>query len=59
MKKIIGFLKECRQELKKVNWPTRDDVIVSTKTVVVSVAIISMLLGLLDYGLFYLVNLIL
>lgn len=59
MKKITGFFKECVGELKKVNWPTKDDVIVSTKAVVVSVLIISIILGLLDYALFYLVNLVL
>ncbi len=59
MKKITVFFKECVGELRKVNWPTKDDVIISTKTVVVSVLAISIILGLLDYALFYVVNLIL
>ncbi len=59
MRKIIGFFKKCVGELKKVNWPTKDDVVVSTKAVVVSVIIISIILGFLDYALFYLVNLVL
>lgn len=59
MKRIITFFKECVQELKKVSWPTKDDVWLSTKTVVVSVAVISLILGAVDYVLFYLVNLVL
>ncbi len=59
MKKIRKFFKESMQELKKLNWPTQDEVILSTKVVVISVIIISILLGLLDYGLFYAINLIL
>jgi len=46
--KIVQFFKESVAELKKVVWPTREDVISSVKVVLVSVAIVAMLLGLLD-----------
>jgi preprotein translocase subunit SecE len=48
MSKIVQFLKECVAELRKVVWPTRDDVISSVKVVVVSTIVIAVVLGLLD-----------
>ena len=48
MGKVFGFFKECGAELKKVIWPTRDDVVSSVKVVIVSTIIIAAILGLLD-----------
>lgn len=48
MSKVVQFLKECVAELRKVVWPTRDDVISSVKVVVVSTVIIAAILGVLD-----------
>ena len=48
MTKIVQFFKECGTELKKVVWPTRDDVVASASVVVVSSVIIAVILGLLD-----------
>lgn len=48
MAKITGFFKECAGELKKVVWPTRDEVISSVKVVLVSTVIIAAVLGALD-----------
>ncbi len=48
MSKIVQFFKESVAELRKVVWPTRDDVISSVKVVVISTIIIAILLGLLD-----------
>ena len=50
MAKVIQFFKESRAELKKVVWPTRDDVISSIKVVIVSTIIVAVVLGLLDLG---------
>jgi preprotein translocase subunit SecE len=48
-KKITQFLKEVRQELKKVSWPTRQETIKYTLIVVgVSVAV-AVFLGGLDF----------
>lgn len=58
MSKIVQFFKECVAELRKVVWPTRDDVISSVKVVVVSTLIIAVLLGLLDAVLLAGVNLV-
>jgi preprotein translocase subunit SecE len=49
MKKIIRYIKESRLELKKVVWPARDEVIASTKIVLISTAIFAIALGLVDF----------
>jgi preprotein translocase subunit SecE len=48
MNKVFKFVIDCRDELKKVIWPTRDDVISSVKVVMVSTVIIAAVLGLID-----------
>ena len=50
MAKVIQFFKESRAELKKVVWPTKDDVISSIKVVIISTVIVALILGLLDLG---------
>ena len=44
------FLKDTKAELKKVVWPSRDDVVSSVKVVIISTIIIAIILGLLDIG---------
>jgi len=56
MKKIIEFLKESYGELKKVNWPTRDDVVSQTIIVVVSLIIVSASLAVIDFLSFNLIE---
>ena len=46
--RIKEFFKEVKIELKKVVFPGRDEVIGSTKVVVVLVLIIAIFLGLVD-----------
>ncbi|MCR4790329.1 MAG: preprotein translocase subunit SecE [Treponemataceae bacterium] len=48
MGKVLGFFKECGAELRKVVWPSRDDVVASVKVVIVSTVIIALVLGGLD-----------
>ena len=50
MAKVVQFFKESRAELKKVVWPTRDDVVSSIKVVIISTIIVALILGLLDLG---------
>ena len=50
MAKVFQFFKESRAELKKVVWPTKDDVISSIKVVLVSTVIVAVILGALDLG---------
>lgn len=47
--KIVQFVKECGAELKKVVWPSRDDVLSSVKMILVSTLIVAVLLGLFDF----------
>ena len=47
--KIVQFFKECGAELKKVVWPSRDDVLSSVKMVLVSTVIVAVILGLFDF----------
>jgi len=47
-KKLIKFLQEVRQEMKKVVWPTRKEVSGSTIVVIILVVIVSIYLGIID-----------
>ena len=48
MKKIVQFVKESYAELRKVIWPSREDVVSSVKVVIVSTIIVAAALGLID-----------
>ena len=48
MSKITQFFKESVAELRKVVWPTRDDVVSSVGVVIVSTIVIAILLGVFD-----------
>jgi preprotein translocase subunit SecE len=56
MKKIILFFQESFAELKKVTWPSRDEVVSSTKVVLLSTIVIAAVLGLVDFILVKLVD---
>ena len=45
MKKIIQFFKDSFAELKKVQWPSREEVASNTKVVLVSVFIFAVVLA--------------
>ena len=47
--KVINFFKESIAELKKVVWPTKNDVLSTVAVVLVSTIIIAAILGLLDF----------
>ncbi|MFP4236008.1 MAG: preprotein translocase subunit SecE [Desulfonatronovibrio sp.] len=53
------YLEEVKGELKKVTWPTRKETLSTALAVVVLVVIISVYLGIIDFGLSRLVKLIL
>ncbi|MCX5847440.1 MAG: preprotein translocase subunit SecE [Deltaproteobacteria bacterium] len=48
--KIIRFLKEAKIELKKVTWPTPRQTLASTSVVIIVVIIVSIYLGIVDFG---------
>ncbi len=49
MNKILTFFRESYSELKKVVWPSRDDVSGSTRVVIVSTVIFAVVLGVVDF----------
>ena len=57
IKKITDFLREVKIEMKKVVFPSKDDLIGSTWVVIIVVLIISMFLGIVDLGLSKIVGL--
>ena len=46
--KAAGFVNEVKGELKKVSWPTKDELIGSTVVVLVTVAMLSVFVGICD-----------
>jgi preprotein translocase subunit SecE len=48
IKKVLNFIRESREELKKVTWPDRDEVASFTMVVIISVIIISLFLWFVD-----------
>lgn len=54
----VGFLKEVRDELKKVVWPTRDEIIRLTGVVILVSVIVGLFLGATDFILTKLIGLI-
>ena len=57
--KIMRFLKEAKGELKKVTWPTPKQTLASTSVVIIVVIIVSIFLGIVDFGLAKVIRLVL
>jgi preprotein translocase subunit SecE len=57
--KVRVFLAEAKAEFKKVTWPTPKQALASTSVVMVVVIIMSLFLGLVDFGLVKILRLIL
>jgi preprotein translocase subunit SecE len=57
IKKIKDFLREVKIEIKKVVFPSKDELIGSTWVVIIVVLIISLFLGIVDLGLSRIVGL--
>jgi len=48
-KRVSRYLREVRQEIKKVTWPSKEEIISSTLVVLVTVAFFVLLIGSLDF----------
>jgi preprotein translocase subunit SecE len=48
IERIKLFLAETRTELKKVTWPTREELKESTKVVIVSTFVVTLFVGIVD-----------
>ena len=59
VQKAVDFLTEVRVELKKVTWPTRKQVTGTTIVVIIFVFVVAAFLGLFDFGLAKLVQVVL
>ena len=57
--KSAQFLREVKVELKKVAWPSRKQTIGSTAVVIALVMIISLFLGVVDFGISSLIRIVL
>ncbi len=57
-KKIVTFIRESRDELKKVTWPDRDEVTSFTIVVIVSVVMVSIFLWLVDKALMSVIKMV-
>jgi preprotein translocase subunit SecE len=44
-----GFLVAVRDEMRKVTWPTRDELIKATRMIVVLSVLLGLTIGLMDY----------
>jgi len=57
--KIVRFLKEAKIELRKVTWPSPRQTLASTSVVIIVVIIVSIFLGIVDFGLAKAIRLVL
>ncbi len=49
MTSIMTFIREARVELKKVNWPSRKELIDSTKVVLLTSFLLAAFIGVVDF----------
>jgi preprotein translocase subunit SecE len=49
--RVTEFFKEVKVEIKKVIYPTREELVGSTWVVIITVLVISLFLGIVDLGL--------
>ncbi|OGF65535.1 preprotein translocase subunit SecE [Candidatus Giovannonibacteria bacterium RIFCSPHIGHO2_02_42_15] len=56
LEKLISYLKETRQEMRHVNWPSRQNTIRFTLLVIGVSAIVAIFLGSLDFLFQYLLG---
>lgn len=56
MSKIVDFLRESKIELKKVTWPTKQEVIKYTLIVIIFSLITALFLGGLDFVFSFILN---
>lgn len=58
IERIKLFLSETRTELKKVTWPTREELKESTKVVIISTFLVTIFVGIVDQILSQIVRLV-
>jgi len=58
IERVKNFFSEVKIETKKVNYPTREELIGSTWVVIITVILISIFLGMIDLGLSRIIKII-
>lgn len=58
-RKIFKFYEQVIQEVRKVNWPSKKELISSTSVVLVAVLVSSLVFLFLDYGIHSIVQILL
>lgn len=56
--KVTAFFNDVKLEMSKVSWPTKDELIGSTIVVLVSLAVLSIFIGVCDIILSKIINII-
>lgn len=59
LNKVKDFFKEVKVEIKKVVFPSKEELVGSTWVVIITVIIISIFLGVIDLGLTKIVGMVL
>ena len=57
--KAASFLKEVRQELDKVVWPSREELVGSTLIVIITTLILAAFIGVVDFILSFILRILL
>ncbi len=57
-KRLVKFIREVRNEMRRVSWPSRDEVRESTTVVIVIVLILAVFIGIVDRALSFLISLV-
>ena len=47
--RVTTFLSEVKSELKKVSWPTRDELKASTVVVIIATFLLGLYIGIIDF----------
>ena len=59
MRRFQNYIRDVVQELRKVTWPTRDELKGTTVTVIIFTLLSTLFVGIVDFVLGYIVRLIL
>lgn len=56
--KVIKFLGEVKTEMKKVSWSTKKELVSSTWLVIITVSLLTLFIGIVDFVISRAVNLV-
>ena len=49
LRRLVNFFKGVMDEMRKVSWPSKEEVIASSGVTIVFILILSVILGLVDF----------